>query len=171
MRKTILILLVASVMLVPAEIAMANGVSVGSLGSLGSLGSEELIKNSKQYDGMRIVYTGEVIGDVMKRGDYAWINVSDGDNAIGVWTNDPAINSLKYLGRYGVTGDTVRVEGVFHRACGEHGGDLDIHAASVVIVKAGSEAKAIVPVWKVVVTVVAVAALIVGGYPLLKKPD
>ena len=49
------------------------------------LSSTELINNAKSYDGKTVVYEGEVIGDIMVRGAFAWINVNDGKNAIGIW--------------------------------------------------------------------------------------
>ncbi|MDP2927900.1 MAG: DNA-binding protein, partial [Candidatus Omnitrophota bacterium] len=50
-----------------------------------SLSSSELINNAKEYDGKLIVYSGEVIGDVMLRGEFAWVNINDGQNALGAW--------------------------------------------------------------------------------------
>ena len=47
--------------------------------------SLELINNAKQYDGKTVNYKGEVIGEVMVRGDYAWLHVNDGTIAIGIW--------------------------------------------------------------------------------------
>jgi hypothetical protein len=41
------------------------------------------------------------------------------------------------LGNYKNEGDILEATGVFHRACPEHGGELDIHADSVNIVAAG----------------------------------
>jgi len=45
----------------------------------------EILKDAASYDGKTIVFTGEVIGDVMRRGNYAWVNVYNGDDALGVW--------------------------------------------------------------------------------------
>jgi len=41
------------------------------------------------------------------------------------------------LGRYLVKGDIVLVKGIFNRSCKVHGGDTDIHALQVQIVKRG----------------------------------
>jgi hypothetical protein len=41
------------------------------------------------------------------------------------------------FGGYRRQGDGVRVTGTFHAACREHGGDMDIHAASLEIVREG----------------------------------
>ena len=95
------------------------------------ISSTELINNAKQYDGKIVVYAGEAIGDIMKRGEFAWVNVNDGSNAIGIWVNSAQINDITVIGGYKKIGDAIEVTGVFHRACPEHGGDLDIHAQAV----------------------------------------
>ncbi|MFA4854711.1 MAG: DNA-binding protein [Candidatus Omnitrophota bacterium] len=92
------------------------------------LSSSELIKNAKQYDGKLVVYTGEVIGDVMFRGGNAWVNINDGNNALGIWMSASLAKEINYEGSYKSRGDSLEVTGIFHRACPEHGGDLDIHA-------------------------------------------
>lgn len=93
--------------------------------------SNELIKNAKQYDGQSIVYSGEVIGDVMARGNYAWVNINDGDNALGVWMDISLAKEIKFTGNYQARGDVLEIAGIFHRACPQHGGDLDIHVQSL----------------------------------------
>lgn len=95
------------------------------------ISSAELINNAKLYDGKVVNYEGEVIGDIMKRGDYAWINVNDGKNAIGIWINSGLVKDISYTGSYKSVGDGIEVTGVFRRVCPEHGGDLDIHAQSL----------------------------------------
>jgi len=93
-----------------------------------AISSTELINNAKQYDGRQVVYEGEVIQDVMLRGDHAWINVNDSLNALGIWIKAPLAKEIIYTGSYKSKGDWVEVTGIFNRACPEHGGDLDIHA-------------------------------------------
>jgi hypothetical protein len=44
--------------------------------------SDELIKNAAKYDGREIIYTGEVIGDVMKRGNKIDLPVSNSKKLI-----------------------------------------------------------------------------------------
>ena len=101
--------------------------------------STELINNAKQYDGKTVIFAGEVIGDVMARGEFAWVNVNDGANAIGVWIDRNLAKDIFYAASYKSKGDTIEVAGVFHRACLEHGGDLDIHAQGFTKVRTGSE--------------------------------
>jgi len=93
-----------------------------------ALSSNELITQAKQYDGKLVTYSGEVIGDVMLRGEFAWVNINDGDNAIGVWVSAILAKEINLTGAYKSRGDTLEITGIFHRACLEHGGDLDIHA-------------------------------------------
>lgn len=96
-----------------------------------TVSSAELINNAKDYDGKTITYEGEVIGDVMSRGEYAWINVNDGQNAIGIWAEKRLTKEIVYAGSYKTRGDWIAVVGVFHRVCLSHGGDLDIHAQTI----------------------------------------
>ncbi|MDI6870565.1 MAG: DNA-binding protein [Bacillota bacterium] len=102
-----------------------------------ALSSAELIGEARRHDGREVVYRGEVVGDVMRRGRWAVINLHDGSNALGVWLPARLAGEIELTGRYGVTGDTVEVRGSFHRACPVHGGDLDLHAESLTVVERG----------------------------------
>jgi hypothetical protein len=99
--------------------------------------SKALIDNAKVLDGKKVVYRGEAVTAIMKRGEYAWININDGDNAIGVWCKGYMLLPVQHLGGYKFRGDMLEVEGVFSRACPEHGGELDIHADKVKIISMG----------------------------------
>lgn len=90
--------------------------------------SLELIQNAKAYDGQTVMFEGEIIGDIMARGEHAWINVKEGESAIGIWIHRSLLKDVTYVGSYKAKGDGVEVTGVLHHACPEHGGDLDIHA-------------------------------------------
>ncbi|MFB0921484.1 MAG: hypothetical protein QMB62_11500 [Oscillospiraceae bacterium] len=97
-----------------------------------------LIDDTESYDNQTVTIEGEAIGEVLERGDYSWVNVNDGTNAIGVWMKTAEAKNIQYFGGYKHIGDTVRITGVFSKDCTEHGGDVDIHCASITIVKAGS---------------------------------
>ena len=103
------------------------------------ISSTELINNAKLYDGKIVTYEGEVIGDIMARGEYAWINVNDGQNAIGIWLDKNLTREISYTGSYRFRGDWLEISGVFQRACLEHGGDLDIHAQAIRKVRQGRQ--------------------------------
>lgn len=102
-----------------------------------AVGSVDLIEKGAQFDGKAIDYEGEVIREVMIRGDHAWLNVNDGANALGVWVERRMIQSLRHYGSYRTKGDWIKITGIFHRSCPEHGGDMDIHAVSVEVLKEG----------------------------------
>jgi hypothetical protein len=104
-----------------------------------SISSVELINNAKNYNGNIVVYRGEVIGDIMLRGEYAWINVNDEKNAIGIWIKKELIKDIIYTGSYNTKGDLVEITGKFNRSCVEHGGDLDIHAQSITKISFGNK--------------------------------
>ncbi|AEE97989.1 hypothetical protein [Mahella australiensis] len=141
-------------------IALADGVKVSS---------NDLIDKAKEYDGMEVVYAGEVIGDILDRGDYVWINVFDGDNAIGIWAESDEVKGVKFIGRYDARGDIVKVTGVFHRACEEHGGDFDIHAQNVEIVAQGHPVAHAIDRRKVILAMVLFVSAIVCMVFVLRK--
>jgi hypothetical protein len=97
----------------------------------GQVSSTELINNAREYDGQTVVYIGEPVGDVMVRGDFAWVNINDGDNAVGVWMSRKLAGEIRFTGSYHIIGDRVEITGVFNRNCPQHGGDMDIHAESI----------------------------------------
>ncbi len=135
-----------------------------------SVTSDDLINNAKDYDKKEVVYSGEVIGDIMKRGENTWINVSDGTNAIGIWITTEEAKEIKYAGKYSFTGDTVKVTGMFNRACPEHGGDLDIHASKIEVVKQGHvDIKKINYNFIIISVILLIVALILNIFILKKK--
>lgn len=105
------------------------------------LSSSELIQRAAEYDQKAVIFEGEVVGEVMRRGNYAWANINDGLGAIGVWLPLELAAQITAAGSYGVRGDWVEVSGIFNRACPMHGGDLDIHAQSLRILSKGASCK------------------------------
>ena len=102
------------------------------------ISSTELIEKAKEYNNQVVEFEGEVVGDVMARGDFAWVNVNDGQNAIGIWGQKDQIQEIvNRKGFYKCKGDIIRVKGEFHRACAQHGGDLDIHMTKGLRIKDG----------------------------------
>lgn len=133
----------------------------------------DLVEDAQFYDGARIEYVGEVIGDLMARGEHVWLNVNDGSRAIGVWANQKLTQDIKTKGDYNHIGDKIMVVGVFHRACPEHGGDLDIHAEKITVIEKGSKIEhPINPVKAVLTFLLLVLVLGVVFLPkILKKPS
>jgi len=102
-----------------------------------AVSSSDLIDRARQYDGKVVVYEGEAIGEVMLRGQYAWVNLNDGVNAIGIWLAKDLTRDITQTGNYRSRGDWVTVTGIFNRSCPAHGGDLDIHAQEVLKIVPG----------------------------------
>ena len=96
-----------------------------------AVSSSELIEHARELDGREVTYQGEVIGEVMNRGDNSWVNLNDGENAIGIWLDNNLLGIISFCGSYQAIGDWLEVRGVFNRACKMHGADLDIHAINV----------------------------------------
>jgi len=96
-----------------------------------------LIEKSQTFNGQTVNVEGEAIGEAMLRGEYAWINISDNTNAIGVWLKASDAQKITSFGDYRHKGDTVKITGIFSRNCTEHGGDVDIHSHSLEIIEKG----------------------------------
>jgi hypothetical protein len=122
--------------------------------------SADLINRSREYDAKPVTYAGEVIGEIMRRGEFAWVNINDGENSLGVWINAALIQDINFKGSYKTRGDSVEVTGVFHRACPEHGGDLDIHAQSLRKTASGRAIKEKLHLDKVTLSIILLGALL-----------
>ncbi|PKM72182.1 MAG: DNA-binding protein [Firmicutes bacterium HGW-Firmicutes-16] len=130
-----------------------------------------LVDDAETYDNQKVTVEGEAIGEVLERGDYAWVNINDGTNAIGIWMKTSDAEIIKYFGDYKHVGDTVRITGVFSRNCTEHGGDVDIHSVAIEIVKTGRAVQDEISDAKIVIAVVLLctAALITLIYLKITK--
>lgn len=129
------------------------------------LSSTVLIEDAKSFDKKEITYRGEAVTAVMNRGEFSWVNLNDGANAIGVWAKRSEIEKIRSLGGYNRKGDIAEVKGIFNRACNMHKGELDIHAHSVDIIKRGyaiekspdsSKLKATIALFLLVILIVAI---------------
>lgn len=101
------------------------------------IGINDLIEQAKVLDGQEVTVQGEAIGERMDRGNYSWVNINDGSNAIGIWLNKSEAVKISHYGNYKHKGDTVKITGTFNRACKEHGGEADLHTTSIEIVERG----------------------------------
>ena len=103
----------------------------------GQAGSAELIERARELDGREVEFVGEAIGESMRRGEHVWLNLLDAGGAIGIWASRADLPAIRHFGTAAARGDTLRVRGIFHRSCPEHGGDLDIHAVALEVVARG----------------------------------
>lgn len=147
----------------------------------------DLIENLEHYDGKVVAVEGEVVGDVMRRRGGAWITVNDdpysersleegGEFAdvtnigIGIWVAPEMADLIKVTGSYKNKGDRVKVVGVFHRVCGEHGGDTDIHALNLQVLDRGRPIRHVLHWWKLLLAaLMTVVALSLWRWKLIKK--
>ena len=132
--KPILCRLLSVICLLSSALCLLSSVCHAEVSS-----STELINSPRSQAVKYVTYRGEVIGDVMLRGDYAWVNINDGQNAIGIWMPKNFTQEIKFSGSYKSIGDFIEINGIFNRTCHAHGGDLDIHATKIKILRPGYE--------------------------------
>ncbi len=99
--------------------------------------TKELISQAKEFDGRPVLIQGEVIGSIMPRGDFAWINIEDTSGVIGVWAPLALTKTIHSVGNYKGIGDRVEVEGIFARSDPELLGEMGVRAQRISIVKPG----------------------------------
>jgi len=109
-----------------------------------------LIENAKALDNKEVTVQGEAIGEMMNRGEYSWVNINDGTNAIGIWMKTADAKQVTNFGDYKHKGDTVRITGIFRRACAEHGGEADIHSETFEIAANGNTVAERIPSGKLI---------------------
>ena len=141
--------------------------------------SVALVENAKFWDGRSLEFMGEAIGEAFCRGSMAWIHVNDDaymwenieegavlggfNSGQAVWLSAELAAKIRFFGDYKHEGDVISVKGVFNAACREHGGDMDIHASELTVVKAGHPVAHVVKTGRLLsgVILVALAALVV----------
>lgn len=113
------------------------------------------------YDGLVITYTGEVVGEVLQRGDQAWVQLNDdayaqslgplgshgvaagANSGVGVRIPIDAARRIRNVGANERQGDLVTVRGVFDRADPRDGGGTVIRAERVLEIQPGGERPAL----------------------------
>jgi hypothetical protein len=147
--------------------------------------TSELLEDWEEYDGKEVILIGEAVGDVMARGDYAWITVNDGfysrevlhetgalvgqNSGIGVWLPIEEAEEITRLGRFGSLGDLVEVRGVFYADDVQHGGDFDIQASSLTVLEPGRETDTSPDSWKYFAMAAALIFLLLSTTPRMKR--
>lgn len=124
----------------------------------------ELIEHADEFDGREITLEAEVIGDIMERGSYTWINILDETTSIGVWISTNNVNQIGITGRYKQKGDLIKVTGVFHDACLEHDGEADIHCIEIQVLQPGYKIKDSLSLNKLIITASLMIAAGLLGY-------
>jgi len=125
------------------------------------------------WNGKTVTFHGEAIGEVMVRGDYAWIHLNDDaymvknveegaklggyNSGMAVWIPASLTKPIDTYGDYQHEGSIVEIQGVFNGACKEHGGDMDIHATTLKVLREGHVVVDAVKPWKAGLAVVLAA--------------
>ena len=99
--------------------------------------SRDLIEKSKYYDQKLVAIKGEAIGDIMVRGEFAWLNIQDVYNVVGVWAPRVYLKDIQTLGDYFHQGDIVKIRGRFMRADPDLAGEFCVKADSVFVLSPG----------------------------------
>ena len=115
--------------------------------------SASLVDNANAWNGHVITFKGEAIGEAMVRGRMAWIHLNDDaymwknieegakldgyNSGQAVWISDDLAMKIRFFGYFKQAGDVVKIVGTFNAACLQHGGDMDIHASTLEIVRVG----------------------------------
>ena len=69
---------------------------------------------------------------------HKWLNVLGTDGScIGVWVDDDMAARISNVGSYSTTGTTIQVRGIYSLDCGDHQGELDVHALTIRVLDAG----------------------------------
>jgi hypothetical protein len=119
--------------------------------------SSTLVEEAKKWNGRQVIFTGEAVGEGMVRGQKCWIHLNDDaymwknieegaklggyNSGQAVWLDAGLAGKITYYGNYLYEGDIVKVTGTFHSVCRDHGGDMDIHADTLEIVRIGHPVK------------------------------
>jgi hypothetical protein len=115
--------------------------------------SASLVENAKAWNGRVVTFTGEAIGEAMARGKMAWIHLNDDaymwknieegaqlegyNSGHAIWVSADLAKKIQFFGDFKHEGDVVKIIGIFNAACPRHGGDMDIHASILEIVRVG----------------------------------
>lgn len=129
----------------------------------------ELVNHAKELDKKTVTIEGEAIGEPMNRGSYTWVNVNDGTNAIGIWVEKSQAEKIAYYGNYKYTGDTLKITGVFARACITHGGEADIHSKTIEVIKKGHHTGVNVTIKRIIIAVILSIVALVNLWICQKK--
>lgn len=135
------------------------------------------------FDGLRVRFAGEVVGELIPRRGGAWAQINDDayaldvgplvahserrgfNSGIAVWLPDGLHERVDGVGRYARRGSVVLIDGVFHRSDPEDGGGVTIRADDLQVLADPLEVET--PLHRpqaITAAVLAVAALLTIGW-------
>jgi hypothetical protein len=126
----------------------------------GRVSSTQIYACPAAYDGLRVTYAGEPVGELLPRRDGVWAQVNDDDYALevgpisghrelrgfnsglSVWLPDGLHEQIGEVGRPGRRGDVVLLTGVLLRADPDDGGGITLRADQLEVLAPGIEVAA-----------------------------
>lgn len=118
---------------------------------------DEILAKPAEYDGRTVTLEGEVVGIAVRSGGAYFIQLNQdsyskksiaeggklyGQNlAVPVYLSKDLYEKISFFGDYHNKGDIVKVQGIFNASCEKHGGESDIHANQLNIIKKGYRLK------------------------------
>jgi hypothetical protein len=142
----------------------------------GRVSSTQVYLCPEAFDGLRVTYIGEVVGEVLPRRGGAWAQVNDDDYALetgplvghreqagfnsgmSVWLPNGLHEQIEHAGGPGRRGDVIQVQGVLLRADPDDGGGITVRADDLEVVAESVEVED--PLHGVQALVAAVLALL-----------
>ena len=99
----------------------------------------ELLSASSRMDGDKVRITGEVVGYAAKAdATHRWITIQDQEGrTVSAYVRNSLAAGVDVFGKYGLHGDKVAIEGVYHQACPKHSGELELHASTLSVLVKG----------------------------------
>lgn len=152
---------------------------------LGRVQSSEVLACPDAFDLVVVDYVGEVVGDVLRRDDGAWMLVNDdayaleagplaghdehsgANQGLAVWVPTDLVDVVEATGNADRRGDVVEVVGRIHRADPDDGGGLTLRATSMELVRAAEPVPGTINRVQALVAVVlslAALAVVVWGH-------
>lgn len=125
--------------------------------------TRQLIIYADKFNSKDVILQGEVIGDIMRRGDFVWFNLQDDFNVMGIWASQNIVGEITTLGDYRHKGDTVEVKGKFLKADPELKGELCVRAQKINVVRQGYKIFYIINPLKVQIALALMLAVLALG--------
>lgn len=153
---------------VPTAIATSGGAQVPaqdveSLSNPSPYASADiraLLSAGQRQDGNDVVFTGEATGSpIIADEGHVWVNMKNSGAMIGVYMSNDLAEQITHYARYEHTGDTITVRGVYHLACVDHNGELEVHADQIEINAVGTSW--VNPVYPIVY-IVGIVLIVIG---------
>lgn len=105
--------------------------------ALPTISLKELIAEANSFNNIEVVVSGEVIGDILNRGEFSWVNIQQNDSQIGLWVPNALIKAIQFKGDYSHQGDVIEVSGVFMRADPKLAGDMRVKVDQITVIRPG----------------------------------